>query len=173
MFRAAVSAAKDNKAIIELLSASSHDDEFMFSVYASTRADEMNLVDWTTGQKEAFLRMQFNAQRQHYLNYYPSAEYSVIQQAEQSIGRMIIDRSEPTILLIDIALLPEFRNHGIGTTLIQELLKEADDAGRPVQLHVENFNPAMNLYKRFGFVKTAEVSFYLEMTRQPKAVGHV
>ena len=137
-----------------------------------TRADEMALVEWPAPQKEAFLQMQFEAQRTHYRTYYPQAQYYVIERAGQPLGRMIVDRSDRTIRLMDIALLPEYRHAGIGSGLIKALLVEADRAGKPVQLHVEPFNPARQLYERFGFVKTGEVSFYLEMTRPPKVVEY-
>lgn len=156
-----------------LIPAIPKDEEFLLAVYSSTRADEMALVNWTTEQKQAFLLMQFNAQRQYYLDQFPQAQYYIIEQAGQSIGRMIIDRSENIILLMDIALLPEYRKMGIGTALIKDLLEEADRANRPVRLHVETFNPAMNLYKRLGFIKTGEISFYHEMTRQPLVGEHV
>jgi len=144
------------------------DHDFMLRVYASTREDEMRLVDWDEAQKQAFVQMQFEAQRQHYLITYPQAQYDVIEQEGQSIGRMIVDRSENTILLVDIAILPEYRNAGIGTRLIEDLLEEADRSHCSVQVHVEIFNPAMNLYKRLGFVKTGEISVYHEMTHPPK-----
>jgi hypothetical protein len=37
------------------------DDEFLSSVYASTRADEMDWVNWNKPQKEAFLRKLFHS----------------------------------------------------------------------------------------------------------------
>ena len=50
------------------------DDAFLYSVYASTRAEEMTRVPWTPEQKEAFLRMQFTAQKQHYAAEFPHAQ---------------------------------------------------------------------------------------------------
>ncbi len=105
---------------ISLLAASEQDDAFLFQVYASTRADEMALVNWTAEQKTAFLQMQFNAQRQHYRTYYPAATYQVIAREDVPIGRLIVNRSPDEILLMDIALLPEQRNAGIGTALIRQ-----------------------------------------------------
>ena len=157
---------------ITLRTATPEDNPFYLRVYSSTRADEMALVDWNAAQKEAFLKMQFEAQRQFYLANYPEAIYYVIERAGQPVGRMIVDRSDKTIRLMDIALLPEHRNAGIGSGLIKELLEEADHANRPVLLHVETFNPAMKLYKRLGFVKSGELSFYHEMTRQPRGVEY-
>lgn len=144
------------------------DESFLRTVYSSTRADEMALVDWTPDQKEAFLRMQFDAQTTHYRSYYPQAEYQIIQRGDGlPIGRVIIDRSNEFILLMDIALLPEFRNAGIGTTMMSDLMAEAAASNRPIRLHVEVFNPAMKLYERLGFVKCSEQGIYHEMIWTP------
>ena len=70
------------------------DGDFLYAVYASTRADEMALVDWSPAQKEAFLRMQFEAQTRHYRFEYPDAEYQIIDVADR-FSRSILDgRSE-------------------------------------------------------------------------------
>jgi ribosomal protein S18 acetylase RimI-like enzyme len=144
------------------------DEQFLYRVYASTRAQEMELVDWTAAQKEAFLQMQFDAQSKHYREYYPGAEYQVIQRGDGlPIGRLIVDRSNDTILLMDIALLPEFRNAGIGTTILQALMAEAAAKDQPVKLQVEVFNPAVRLYERMGFVKSGEQGIYREMVWRP------
>ena len=153
---------------ITLRQVNPEDDEFLYHVYASTRADEMALVDWTDEQKKAFLRMQFQAQTRHYRLQYLNAEYQIIQRYDGiPIGRLIIDRSGGSILLMDIALLPEFRSAGIGTTIMHDLMAEAASTNRPVMLHVEVFNPAMRLYKRLGFVKSSEQGIYHEMIWQP------
>lgn len=148
------------------------DEEFSLSVYASTRADELALVNWTDEQKAAFVQMQFQAQRQSYLTQFPQAQFYIIEDAGQRVGRMIVARCTDSILLMDIALLPEHRGHGIGTTLLQELLEEGDAANKPVRLHIEPFNRAIELYSRLGFVKTGEIGYYFEMTRRPKAEVH-
>ena len=144
------------------------DEDFLYHVYASTRTDEMALVDWSAEQKEAFLRMQFQAQTTHYRAYYPHAAYQIIQ-CEPSIplGRLIVDRSNDSMLIIDIALLPQYRNASIGTTIIQHLLTEAASTNQPIILRVEFFNPAIKLYSRLGFVKTREISIYHEMIWKP------
>ena len=93
------------------------DEPFLFELYASTRSDEMALVGWDKRQQEAFLRMQFNAQRSSYAMQFPNADYRIIVHDDRAAGRLIVDRSGEDILLIDVALLPEFRNAGIGSAL--------------------------------------------------------
>jgi GNAT superfamily N-acetyltransferase len=153
---------------IDLRTAKESDQDFLFSVYASTRAEEMNLVDWNDLQKDAFLRMQFDAQTKHYLLHYPSAQYKIIEREGVSLGRLIVEDRGDHFLIMDIALLPEYRRMGIGTFLIQELKQEAIRLNLPLVLRVEFFNPAIRLYDRLGFVKTRKVNtVYHEMVWAP------
>ncbi len=146
------------------------DEEFVYQVYASTREAEMALVDWTAEQKAAFLRMQVNAQTDHYKNYFRNAQYQVIQSDGVAVGRLITDQSAENILIVDIALLPAYRGAGLGTAVMQNLMNYAAQINLPIILRVEFFNPALNLYARLGFVKTGEMSIYHEMTWTPVQV---
>lgn len=141
---------------------------FMQAVYASTRAGEMSLVDWSAEQKQAFVQMQFNAQAQHYARYYPEAEYFVILRGQNQIGRLIVLRGQTHILIMDIALLPEYCGQGIGSAILRDLMHEAQQALKPLRLHVETFNPARRLYHRLGFKKTGENGVYYEMEWIPQ-----
>jgi len=75
--------------LVSLRLAQPQDEWFLFQVYAATRADEMALVPWTAEQQQAFLHMQFNAQRQSYALDYPDAAWQIIVKAEVPIGRPI------------------------------------------------------------------------------------
>lgn len=143
------------------------EEDFLFRVYASTRADEMALVPWTGEQKQSFLRMQFVAQWTDYHRNYPKAQYQVIERDGTPIGRMILDESNRTMHLLDIALLPEFRNQGIGTALLGALIAQALETHCSIRLYVEVFNPARKLYTRLGFVKQANTGIYEEMIWSP------
>src|SRR5512140_796834 len=114
---------------ITLRPATLEDTPFCLRVYASTRADEMALVNWSKDQKDAFLLMQFRAQAEHYRLHYPTAEYQIIEREGIPIGRMITERKPNQLLIMDIALLPQFRNGGIGTGLIKDLMDEAQQKG--------------------------------------------
>lgn len=153
-----------------LLPAQPADAAFLLAVYASTRANEMALVDWTPEQKRGFVQMQYNAQAQHYARVYPGAEYSIILNGKTAVGRLIVNRAHDEILMMDIALLPEYTRAGIGSAIIRELMAEAQQTGKPLRLHVETFNPAQHLYERLGFTKIAESGFYIEMEWRPMEV---
>jgi len=150
-----------------LRSAETSDEPFLFNVYASTRTEELAVVPWSDEQKHAFLEMQFNAQRQSYLEQFPGARYDIILDEGVPAGRLIVDRAEERILLIDIALLAEHRNKGIGSRFIADLKNEASESGKPLWLDVETFNPAIRLYERLGFRKIDEIGIYWRLEWRP------
>ncbi|WP_263495644.1 MULTISPECIES: GNAT family N-acetyltransferase [unclassified Mesorhizobium] len=133
---------------------------FLARVYASTRAEELALTSWTEVQKRAFLDMQFRAQHAHYQKYYADAEWLVIEQARQDIGRLYIERTPSQHCIVDISLLPTHRGKGCGGALLRDLLDEAAAAGKPVSIHVEKNNPARRLYTRLGFTVTEDRGVY-------------
>jgi len=146
--------------------ATEDDEGFLLHLFAGTRP-EFDLLDLPESQKQALMSMQFRAQRQQYDASYPEAESGIILRDEHPIGRMLVDRTAPEITLIDIALLPNHRNAGIGTDLIRELLAEAAGARKAVRLHVFKSNPALRLYERLGFSRVGDHSMYFEMIFQP------
>ncbi len=150
-------------ASITLRPATPDDDAFELDLYAGTRLDELALMEWNEDQKQAFIKMQFNARQLQYSYRYPQASDSIIFQGSQPIGRMLVDRNERVIVLVDIALLPEHRNAGIGTRLVQSLLDEAVSTGKSVRLHVVTTNPAVRMYERLGFSTADDNGSYLEM----------
>jgi ribosomal protein S18 acetylase RimI-like enzyme len=147
--------------------ASPDDREFLFRVYASTRTEELALTDWSETQKEAFLRMQFNAQHVYYAEHYRSARFQVIEHRGMPIGRLYVDQWPDEVRIVDIALLPQWRNQGFGSQLIREIIAQAEQAGLPVTIHVEMFNPALRLYQRLGFAPAGTHGVYYLMKRDP------
>lgn len=67
------------------------------------------------------------------------------------------------LYLAEIGLLPAFRNKGLGTQIIQDVLDYADASELDVELHVLVTNPAQRLYERMGFKPAA-----MKMSRQSK-----
>jgi GNAT superfamily N-acetyltransferase len=152
---------------IQLRPALAGDEEFLFSVYASERMEELEAVDWDAAQKQAFLRMQFSAQFRYYVEHYRGAEYLVILLEDQPVGRLYIHRRSDQIRIMDIALLPEFQRQGIGTFLLNQILEEGSKKSLPVTMHVERFNPALRLYERLGFHLAEDKGVYYFMKWLP------
>lgn len=143
--------------------ARAEDRDFLLRVYASTREEELRLVDWSDDQKAAFVGMQFDAQDSYYREHYEPATFDVIEVDGEPAGRLYVARWEDDIRIIDIALLPEYRGRGIGTALLRELLDEAAACAKRLSIHVEVNNPARQLYERLGFVPVEERGVYLLM----------
>ena len=141
------------------------DRETLYRCYASTRTEELSVVDWSKDQKDRFLRMQFHAQSVHYEKHYLTAQFQIILVDEQPAGRLYVDRWEQEIRIVDITLLPAYRGRGIGSSLLQTLIEESLAAGKPLSIHVERNNPAMRLYDRLGFRPIGEVGVYDLMER--------
>lgn len=148
------------------------DLEFLRQLYASTRADEMALLDWTEAQKDAFLNMQFNAQRSYYREHYRETRFDVIERDGEAIGRLYVARWPDDIRVVDIALVPAHRGQGLGGALMRALLEEAAAAGKSVSIHVEVYNPALRFYERLGFqAKGDDKGVYRLMEWRPDRPG--
>jgi ribosomal protein S18 acetylase RimI-like enzyme len=145
------------------------DEAFLAKLYATTRDIEMALTGWDAAQQEAFLRMQFQFQTTHYRQHYGDALFQIILRDNAPIGRIYLHYGPSQIRLMDIALLPEYRRSGIGSSILENLLREAAQLGKPVTLHVERFNPALRLYERLGFRMIEDLGINLYMEWRPPA----
>jgi GNAT superfamily N-acetyltransferase len=140
------------------------DEEFLLSIYAGTRADELAQAPWEPGQQEAFVKWQFDLQRREYGVRFPDAEYYVIVIDDCPAGRIWIGRDDRQIRLLDIAILPEFQNRGSGTLLLRWLIDESKRAGKALRHMVFVLNPdAHRFYERLGFVVIEEFGAYKHM----------
>lgn len=147
--------AENKSSTIMLRPVTAEDDRFLFQVYASTREEEV--ADWDEVQKAIFLQLQYKLQKADYEKKFPEGSHDIILLDGVAIGRLYVNRTNPDeIRGVDIAILPEYRNSGVGLHLIQELLDEARAANKPFRIHVTKFNRAIRLYERLGFVVTGE-----------------
>jgi RimJ/RimL family protein N-acetyltransferase len=143
------------------------DLEFLYRVYASTREDELAPLRWSQSEQEAFLHMQFTAQHTYYQQQFGSAHYQIIQMDGEPVGRLYLDYRTDSLHIIDIALLTPFRNQGIGTHFLSEILAEGEKRKLPVRLHVAFFNSAQRLYQRLGFREIGDNGVYWLMEWSP------
>ena len=143
------------------------DQPFLYQLYASTREEELAIVPWSEEQKQTFLAFQFNAQHTFYQSQFKDACFWVIEQASVPIGRLYLDRRTDEIRIIDIALMPDYRDRGIGTALLNTVLTEGQTNNQSVTIHVEQNNRALNLYHRLGFTQIGKEGVYFLMERTP------
>ncbi len=140
------------------------DEAFLLFVYESSRAEELAQAEWQEGQRETFVKWQFDLQRREYDARFPGAEYDVILVDDQPAGRIWIGRDAEEIHLLDIVVLPEFQNRGVGRALLSSLIEEAKQSGRALRHHVFVMNTdALRFYERLGFVIIGDVGAYKHM----------
>jgi ribosomal protein S18 acetylase RimI-like enzyme len=155
---------------VKVREAGTGDLPFLFALYCDVRGPEVSAWGWPAPQCDAFLRMQFDARQRSYLAAYPQAADQIISSHGENIGRRLTAVTPGGMCLVDIALLAAYRNQGIGTQLIRQLMEDCDATGRMLRLQVLRGNPAQRLYHRLGFRETdsdAE-AIYIEMTRAPE-----
>jgi len=144
---------------------------FLFEVYASTREEELALTNWDESTRHAFLTQQFNAMRQGYRSMFPAGEFSIVELAKKAIGRLVINRSEIEIRVVDLALLPSSRGCGRGTFLMHQIMAQAAGAGKTVRLCVLQNNRARHWYERLQFRKIGETGFSDELEWRPESLA--
>lgn len=145
-----------------------NDDEFLYRLFAATHAALVAAFShWDGAQKAAFLRLQYEAQSAQYAANYAQARVDIVVAGRDRIGRFYVAPLDDEMRLVDISLLPEHRNRGIGRALIQDLIDEAARSQQRVTLHVEQTNPARHLYARLGFVSIRDEGPFAQMEWAP------
>lgn len=153
---------------IELRLVNDDDYDTLVEIYRSTRESELAMTDWSADQKQQFIKSQFDAQSYHYKTYYTHTYHWLILYNQDVAGRLYISTKDQ-VTIMDISLLPKFRNMGIGSSLLQDIQKMATIDSVPVSIHVEKYNPALHLYQRLGFRIVKDVnSIYYQMEWSPQ-----
>jgi GNAT superfamily N-acetyltransferase len=157
----------DSAKSISVRPVTADDEETLREVYKSSRGDDLRGLGWAEDRISEFLGMQYEAQQHFYESEYQRATDEMILWEGKPAGRLIVERREHEIRCVDVALLPEHRNSGIGTFLIKKLQEEAKREEKPLRLQVIRFNRAVSLFERSGFVRTSETGTHFQMEWTP------
>ena len=83
------------------------------------------------------------------------------------MGAVRFARSEQEYRIVEIAILPEFRNRRIGAAILRDFLDEAERVGKPVFVSVARSNSgSIHFHNKLGFKICAEDDVYLQMELQ-------
>jgi ribosomal protein S18 acetylase RimI-like enzyme len=117
---------------------------------------------------EAFQRQLFDQ-----LCWKPAISHIVLV-AEVPAGLVAWEDRGDHLWLDEIQIVREWRGRGLGTTVLRDLLTQADTLHKPLRLHVLRENTrAQILYRRLGFDQLAETSTHLRMERRESAAQSV
>jgi ribosomal protein S18 acetylase RimI-like enzyme len=136
------------------------DEPFLAELYAACRADELAPAGWDEATVAAFCAQQHAAREDWYATAFPGARATVLLVDDEPAGRLLTWRGDGTTHVVDVAVHPRHRGHGLGTAALRAVLDEADG---PVRLVVRRDNPARRLYERLGFRPVAHEGFDLTM----------
>jgi ribosomal protein S18 acetylase RimI-like enzyme len=155
--------------MLERRAAAGTDAEFLRALYVSTRPD---LAAWDDQARETFVEVQLRAREQGWGAVFPSSTDELILRDGEAVGRIRVAWLPDECRVVDIALLPEHRRAGIGTSVVAELIAEADRRDVPVRLTVERLNSAARAFwSGLGFLPVAEDAIFLELER-PVSPAH-
>lgn len=144
--------------------ASIADEAFLLELYAQTRAAELAQSGLDALQREVFVQMQFRARQMSYGTSYPLAADDIICTGRGiPVGRVLVDREENGMHLVDIAIVAERQKQGFGTQVVQELQRECAVRDWEMSLQVLKGSPAERLYRRLGFKVAGEDSLRWQM----------
>jgi len=138
------------------------DEDFLLQLYKSSRGDDLRGLEWDENRISEFLEMQYQAQRQLQDDYEHAGDQIVLMSGKP-IGRLSVQTRTDEIRCVDLSLLPDYRNQGVGTLLIVRLQEQARAANIPLRLQVIRFNRAVKLLERLGFKRTSETGTHFQM----------
>ena len=139
------------------------DEEFLRKLYFTTREDDRAQWGLPAEMADSLIDMQYRAQKMQYDAEYPEMSQEIILLDGEDVGRLLSTRNEKEVLGIDFAVMPEYRSQGIGTAILNGLMNEAAEGGKPFNFSVVRTNSkAIKLYRRIGADFVGEtVSHYL------------
>ena len=145
------------------------DEAFRFELFCASRQPEFARL-LAPDVLETIMRQQFHAQTVSYRGRFPRARGDIIEMAGKQIGRIMVDRGEKVLHIVDQVITPELRNRGIGTTVMRALMDEARRTNRVVRLGVAAANEqALRLYRRLGFAPIETKEHYQWLEWRPAA----
>jgi GNAT superfamily N-acetyltransferase len=154
---------------IALREGTAEDLPFLARLYRDTRRQELEGWGLPQEQREWFLQMQFDARQRSYEAAFPNAEDRIVCMEDAPVGRMLLHREPAGLQLIDLALLEEYRNQGLGTELLRRLQRECEREKIALSLQVLTVNPAMRLYLRLGFAEVSADPMYARLEWLPSS----
>ena len=141
---------------IALRPAQDVDREFCFRV---TERAMRSYVEQTFGRWDA------ERQRERHANDFAASRPDIVSFHGVDVGIWLVLREPTRLVLSKIYLLPEFQRRGIGSDLLDRLIRESRSTRVPIHLRLLKVNPALSLYARKGFRVVRQEDAYIYMER--------
>jgi ribosomal protein S18 acetylase RimI-like enzyme len=127
------------------------DATFLARLYASTRTDVLHLPV-PQSVRDGIIAHQQQLQADDYRARYPGADYLIVEQGGEPVGRVVIERGPDAIRVVDLAIDPSARRRGHARAVLAALQLQAAAQGCGLTLRVRQDNQsARALYAALGF----------------------
>ncbi len=147
--------------------ATDDDRTFLRGLHASTR-DDLAGLGLPDAALAPLMEQQWQAQSQGHAARFPDAADWILLDEHGPVGRLLVDRDDARIHIVDVALLSAARGQGSGAEVIRAVQDEAAPDGLPVTLSVLVTNvQARRFYARLGFVEVEDLATHLALRWDP------
>jgi ribosomal protein S18 acetylase RimI-like enzyme len=89
--------------------------------------------------------------RSRFASYFDTRQIKVVQVDGEDIGWVQVSETDSDVNLDQIHLMPAFQRHGIGSSIILDIMRATEAKRKPLLLSIVRGNKAIELYKRLGF----------------------
>jgi ribosomal protein S18 acetylase RimI-like enzyme len=127
------------------------DDAFVYDVFCTTWESEVAALP-NQNLAQHVLRIQHIAQERRFAARYPQHQRYLVLEHGEPAGRLYVHETPSMMHVVDLTLMPQFRDRGIGTRIFHDLFRHAEASGQSITLRVERRNErATMLYSALGF----------------------
>ena len=131
------------------------DEAFLATLFAAVHAPALALPGLTPAMIHGLVAMQYRGQTESYRARFPDARRVILEHDGRPVGRLLVEREERDLYVVDIAVSPDVRNRGFGAAAVAVLQREAATTGLGVRALVSPENgPSLAMFRRRGFVGT-------------------
>lgn len=149
--------------VIDRRTAVDADHDFLFEVFCSALVPEDALLASPESEREPLLRARFEAREKQYRESYVLADFDVLTVDGKPAGNLYVDRGDDEFVLINISILPRYRNQGIGTAVVGRLVEDAGRLVLPIRARVPHQSRAVHLLQRLGFEQVGDDGVHYEI----------
>lgn len=145
------------------------DEPFLRKLRAEHDVERLHLQDNDPDMehmRKIILDSQFEGHSKHYKDVNWDRKDCLIEVDGEPVGRFIVMQNSEEVRLADIVIAAAHRGKGIGHAVIEGTQGECVQSKRPLRLHVEKLNPALQFYQQMGFrlLEDRETHFFMEWT---------
>lgn len=145
------------KAGYSLRPATDQDIEFLYNLEREGMKPYV-IATWGDWDEEHFSK--YHAEKME------TAQYEIVVVDGLDAGALHLIDKDTEITIKQIFVAPEFRNKGLGTAVLRDVIRKSEQRRKTLALRVLKVNPAQQLYLKLGFVIVDQDNEFFYMHRE-------